>query len=158
METKPKQIHDSDSEKRDSGLDEDDKYSSDNDDDTDEMKVLKGVIINMPIVNRDSLAFLMLHLNNVAKAESITKMNIASLANIFAPTIVGNSEFRQLSSRSLMKEHPKQLIVIQALFLIQDHFWNGLLKDQNFDPFKGELKFLNIFSNFYFQQIIHHKK
>lgn len=134
VQTNPKRL---DSEKPDSGLDESDHSQSESD--SDPINVLKDVIMQMPVANRDSLAFLMLHLMKVANAECVTKMTTEALSNIFAPTIVGNSEFRQVSSSSLMRENTKQVTVMNALFLVSESFWNGLLKDQNFSPFEGKL-------------------
>ncbi|UXI22602.1 macrophage migration inhibitory factor [Sarcoptes scabiei] len=131
VQTNPKRL---DSEKPDSGLDESDHSQSESD--SDPINVLKDVIMQMPVANRDSLAFLMLHLMKVANAECVTKMTTEALSNIFAPTIVGNSEFRQVSSSSLMRENTKQVTVMNALFLVSESFWNGLLKDQNFSPFE----------------------
>ena len=117
----------------DSGVDDD---VGDNDMNSPIM-VLKRVICQLPLPNRDSLAFLFLHLQNVAKAELVTKMNRQALANIFAPTIVGSSEFRQLSAEAMQREIPKQINVMQALFEVDEAFWRGILSEQDFCPFKG---------------------
>ncbi|XP_046918766.2 uncharacterized protein LOC124498974 [Dermatophagoides farinae] len=116
----------------DSGVDDD---VGDNDMNSPIM-VLKRVICQLPLPNRDSLAFLFLHLQNVAKAELVTKMNRQALANIFAPTIVGSSEFRQPSAEAMQREIPKQINVMQALFEVDEAFWRGILSEQDFCPFK----------------------
>lgn len=125
----------------DSGVD-DNSSAGGNEHDYDDMNsptmVLKRVICQLPLPNRDSLAFLILHLRNVAKAERVTKMSRQALANIFAPTIVGSSEFRQLSAEAMHREIPKQINVMNALFEVDEAFFRGILTEQNFCPFKGK--------------------
>ncbi|KAH9418091.1 Rac GTPase-activating protein 1 [Dermatophagoides pteronyssinus] len=141
VQTSVKSLHHQFNKPIDSGVD-DNGSSGDNehDDDDDDMNsptmVLKRVICQLPLPNRDSLAFLILHLRNVANAERVTKMTRQALCNIFAPTIVGSSEFRQLSAEAMQREIPKQINVMQALFEVDEAFWRGILTEQNFCPFK----------------------
>nr|XP_027199701.1 rac GTPase-activating protein 1-like [Dermatophagoides pteronyssinus] len=138
-ETIPKQLDGGD--KPDSGVDDNisDQTKSDNDYDNTSMMndnqrflLLKKVICELPLPHRDSLAFLIRHLNFVANCERITLMNRNALASIFAPTIIGNSEFCPQSSIELKREIPKQIMVMTALFEIEDQFWQQLLTDNNF--------------------------
>lgn len=94
--------------------------------------LLKKVICELPLPHRDSLAFLIRHLNFVADCERVTLMKRKALATIFAPTIIGNSEFCPQSPMELQREIPKQIMVMTALFEIDDHFWQQLLTDNNF--------------------------
>lgn len=128
-------------DKPDSGVDDNisDQTKSDNDYDNTSMVndnqrflLLKKVICELPLPHRDSLAFLIRHLNFVANCERITLMNRNALASIFAPTIIGNSEFCPQSSIELQSEIPKQIMVMTALFEIEDQFWQQLLTDNNF--------------------------
>ena len=128
-------------DKPDSGVDDNisDQTKSDNDYDNTSMMndnqrflLLKKVICELPLPHRDSLAFLIRHLNFVANCERITFMNRNALASIFAPTIIGNSEFCPQSSIELQSEIPKQIMVMTALFEIEDQFWQQLLTDNNF--------------------------
>lgn len=47
-------------------------------------------VSELPQANRDTLAFLMIHLQRVAQSPN-TKMDIANLAKIFGPTIVAHT-------------------------------------------------------------------
>ncbi|KAH9491259.1 Rac GTPase-activating protein 1 [Dermatophagoides farinae] len=145
-ETIPKQLAmddvNDDHDKRDSGVDDNisDHTRSDGDgmatntmmNKNRRLLVLKKVICELPLPHRDSLAFLIRHLNYVADCERVTFMKRSALATIFAPTIVGNSKFCPQSPADLQREIPKQIMVMTALFEIDDKFWQQLLTENDF--------------------------
>ena len=114
------------------------------------MQVFKAVVIQLPNANRDSLAFLFIHLNHLVNMKSVTKLNAEILVKVFAPLIVGNSrqQFRASISNNSQKEDltvgvaeisetEKQETVMRSLFRLSIEFWNRLLKDPKFCPIEG---------------------
>ena len=103
------------------------------------MRVLKGVIIQLPNANRDSLCFLFLHFYRLLESSTVVKLSVDDLARAFAPTIVGrsrpNTGTLRLSTGDSRRESEKQMMVMQAFFKLSRRFWEGLLKDPNFCPF-----------------------
>ena len=59
-----------------------------NDDDKDVI----GSVLALPAPMRDTLAYLILHLQKVAKHSSKNKMPLENLARVLAPTIIGYSK------------------------------------------------------------------
>ena len=117
------------------------------------LDVLKSVVIQLPNANRDSMAFLFLHLRHVIDANPVTKMDAYSLATIFAPTIIGEGSQHSNIRTSIisnggsmdnklgnvnpatLKMIEKQKIVVKSLLVLSKHFWTGILKDPNYCPF-----------------------
>lgn len=59
-------------------------------DESEKRQQLYGIVGNLPQPNRDTLAFLVLHLQRVAEVPDC-KMPLKNLANVFGPTIIGYS-------------------------------------------------------------------
>uniref|UniRef100_A0A8C9VQ15 Rac GTPase-activating protein 1 n=1 Tax=Scleropages formosus TaxID=113540 RepID=A0A8C9VQ15_SCLFO len=59
-------------------------------DDDNSIALMYQTISDLPQANRDTLAFLMIHLQRVAQSPD-TKMDISNLARVFGPTIVGHA-------------------------------------------------------------------
>jgi len=97
-----------------------------------EQTLIMQTVADLPMANRDSLAFLMLHLQRISRS-SATLMNSSSLAKVFGPTIVGNSAV-DLPMTQLLAESAKQIKVMEALFRVGDHFWNSIISTS--DSFK----------------------
>ncbi len=57
--------------------------------DEDGLAATLEAIASLPSPNKDTLAFLILHLQRVAAQHEANKMPIVSLAKVFGPTIVG---------------------------------------------------------------------
>ena len=122
-----------------SHLDED-HFDSSNEELSESILILKGVIVQLPNANRDSLSFLFLHFRRLLDHYSAVQLDIDSLSRIFAPTIVGSARpqtgtLRMSAAGDAHRENEKQIMVMKALFKLSRHFWEGLLKDPNYCPF-----------------------
>jgi Rac GTPase-activating protein 1 len=73
-----------------------------NPDETDGESALMQAIADLPQPNRDTLAYLVLHLKRVAECRD-NKMSISNLAKILGPTVVGYST-ADPSNENLMSE------------------------------------------------------
>ena len=102
----------------------------------DSLRILKGVIVQLPNANRDSLSFLFIHLRRLIDAPLVANMNVESVAKIFGPLIVGGSRSTMRPAPAeIAREKELQVMVMKALFKLSPSFWEGLLKDPNFSPF-----------------------
>lgn len=82
-------------------------------------------IKELPTANRDTLAFLMVHLHHISQSAA-TKMSTSNLARVFGPTIVGHSMI-DAPSAARMAEVPKQVQVMEGFFKINEEFWNKIV-------------------------------
>ncbi|KAH9409818.1 Rac GTPase-activating protein 1 [Tyrophagus putrescentiae] len=100
-------------------------------------ELLKRFIDLLPEPNRDTLAYLILHLHKVTDACLETKMTITSLSKIFGPTVVGSSSSSSTSTSSsgVIAENVKQNLTMQALLSLPTAYWEELL--QGADVFKS---------------------
>lgn len=89
---------------------------------------LLQAIDELPFANRDTLAYLMLHLQKVASSPAC-KMPITNLSRIFGPTIVGNT-VKDPSPWLFSNELPKQQQVVEALLKIPTDDWNVLINPE----------------------------
>ncbi|XP_059177486.1 rac GTPase-activating protein 1-like [Physella acuta] len=83
------------------------------------------LINNLPQANKDTLAFLVQHLQTVASAKSC-KMPASNLAKVFGPTVVGYS-CPEPEPMQIMSETRKQNQVMERLLEIPTDFWSDLL-------------------------------
>lgn len=91
----------------------------------DRMTNLYQAVSELPEANRDTLAFMMCHLQRVAEATAV-KMPKGSLAKVFGPAIVGHS----MSSPppvEMMAEIKKQISVMTLLLDTGAVYWNSFL-------------------------------
>lgn len=82
-------------------------------------------IMNLPNANRDTLAYLMLHLHRVADVIE-NKMTISNLAKVFGPTVLGYS-MRDPPSTQITEELKKQNQVTELLLNLDDEFWQSII-------------------------------
>lgn len=95
----------------------------------------------LPKANRDTLAFLILHLQRVAVCEEI-KMPIENLARIFGPTIVGYSS-ADPDQHAIFTETMIQFTVMEALMNIPTEYWSQYVQiesDQQDDAGDFEMR------------------
>lgn len=85
-------------------------------------------VSELPTANRDTLAYLMVHLQHIASCEE-TKMTYNSLARIFGPTIVGFSMVDPPMTE-MLPQTQKQTKVVEALLRIPEEEWNHILTTQ----------------------------
>ncbi|XP_030064786.1 rac GTPase-activating protein 1 isoform X2 [Microcaecilia unicolor] len=93
--------------------------------DTDSRTELCEAVSKLPPANRDTLAFLILHLLRVMQSPDC-KMNQMSLARVFGPTIVGHS-VPNPSPLKIMEDTPRQCKVMASLLSVPAAFWNQFL-------------------------------
>ena len=91
-------------------------------------RTLLSLVSELPHVNRDTLAFIMLHLKRVSTWKHCS-MGTDNLSKIFGPTLIRNSLASVHSDNQMMileesKRHP---LVMQRLFEIPEHFWSQFL-------------------------------
>ena len=72
-------------------------------------------IAKLPPSNKDTLAYLILHLQRVAYYSTANKMPLANLVTVFAPTVVGNGSAKP-SDADLLRDakHQPKVNVCQA--------------------------------------------
>lgn len=90
---------------------------------------MKRSVDELPEANRDTLAFVILHLKRVADACKETKMTISSLASIFGPTIIGNASMNQFSSSKIFALNEKQNRTMEALLDLPTNYWEEILHE-----------------------------
>ncbi|KAL8598326.1 hypothetical protein ACOMHN_047647 [Nucella lapillus] len=89
------------------------------------MDILCGAINNLPTANRDTLAFLVQHLQKVADSPE-TKMPVTNLAKVFGPTVVGYS-CPEPEPMQMINETRKQAMVMEKLLELHTDFWCQIL-------------------------------
>ncbi|XP_076383998.1 rac GTPase-activating protein 1 [Megalopta genalis] len=90
---------------------------------------LYQAISELPQPNRDTLAFLTLHLQRVSGSPEC-KMPIKNLAKVFGPAIVGYS-CQNLSPASLFTETRNQVMVVENLLKIPSDYWANFVNPEN---------------------------
>ncbi|XP_064402020.1 uncharacterized protein LOC135347852 isoform X3 [Halichondria panicea] len=80
----------------------------------------------LPPPNKDTLAFLILHLQRVAAQHQANKMPMVSLAKVFGPTIVGHATAKPEAS-VMWQDTQKQPKVMQRLLTISPDYWRQYL-------------------------------
>ncbi|KAK3591137.1 hypothetical protein CHS0354_040201 [Potamilus streckersoni] len=95
---------------------------------------LYQAISRLPQANRDTMAFIVRHLQNVAQSREC-KMPISNLAKVFGPTIVGNS-VPEPDTAQMFSETKDQSIVMERLLEISADYWEVFLnvEDENMYP------------------------
>ncbi|XP_032413392.1 rac GTPase-activating protein 1 isoform X1 [Xiphophorus hellerii] len=97
--------------------------------------VLYRAVSELPKANRDTLAFLMIHLHKVMRSPQC-QMDQNNLARVFGPTIVGHS-IAEPSPTTILKDTTIQPKVVYCLLSIPENYWRQVLTvgtDQNSSP------------------------
>lgn len=90
---------------------------------------LYQAISELPQPNRDTLAFLILHLQRVSSSPEC-KMPITNLAKVFGPTLVGYS-CQKPSPTSLLSETSNQVAIVESLLKIPSDYWANFVNPEN---------------------------
>ncbi|KAL3319830.1 hypothetical protein Ciccas_001491 [Cichlidogyrus casuarinus] len=109
------------------------------------VKYLKEDLLQrIPSCNRDTLAFLMLHLKQVAESHAC-QMNIKNLARIFGPTVVGHSSSRP-GALQVVEETNDQQLVVRMLLMMPANAYLELLDctAEDLDPRRQKGNFAGI--------------
>nr|XP_043874484.1 rac GTPase-activating protein 1 [Solea senegalensis] len=87
--------------------------------------VVYQAIAELPKANRDTLAFLMLHLHKVMKSPRC-QMDQNNLARVFGPTVVGHG-MSEPSPTTIMRDTNTQPKVICRLLSLPEDYWRQVL-------------------------------
>ncbi|XP_063255901.1 rac GTPase-activating protein 1-like [Prinia subflava] len=86
------------------------------------------VVSKLPPANRDTLAFLMLHLLRVSHSPDC-KMDVLNLSRVFGPTLVGHSSANP-TPLAIMEDTPRQCKVVAHLLSLPPNFWKGFVETE----------------------------
>ncbi|PKU48400.1 rac gtpase-activating protein 1-like [Limosa lapponica baueri] len=86
---------------------------------------LRHMVSKLPPANRDTLAFLMLHLLRVSHSPDC-KMDVFNLSRVFGPTLVGHGSANP-TPLVIMEDTPRQCKVVARLLSLPPDFWRGFL-------------------------------
>ncbi|XP_075758184.1 rac GTPase-activating protein 1 [Pelodiscus sinensis] len=88
----------------------------------------------LPPANRDTLAFLMIHLQRVAQSPD-TKMDITNLSKVFGPTIVAHA-VPDPDPMTLLQDTKRQPKVVERLLSLPVEYWSQfmMVEQENIDP------------------------
>ncbi|XP_017771675.1 PREDICTED: rac GTPase-activating protein 1-like [Nicrophorus vespilloides] len=90
---------------------------------------LYQVISELPQPNRDTLAYMILHLKRIGDSKEC-KMPISNLSKIFGPTIVGYSS-SDPDPELLLKETRQQNMVMEHLMNLPTDYWAAFINNNN---------------------------
>ncbi|CAE1297942.1 RACGAP1 [Acanthosepion pharaonis] len=91
---------------------------------------LYEAISKLPSANRDTLAFLIKHLQLVGHTPEC-RMPIQNLAKVFGPTIVGFSH-PEPEAKDILHETKLQSMVMEQLLVLPANYWNNYFQPENF--------------------------
>ncbi|XP_053313726.1 rac GTPase-activating protein 1 [Spea bombifrons] len=86
----------------------------------------------LPPANRDTLAFLMIHLQRVSQSPSC-KMDVTNLSKVFGPTLVGHA-VPDPDPMTLLHDTKRQPKVVERLMSLPAEYWNQFMMVENIDP------------------------
>ncbi|XP_044857010.1 rac GTPase-activating protein 1-like [Mauremys mutica] len=88
----------------------------------------------LPQANRDTLAFLMIHLQRVAQSPD-TKMDITNLSKVFGPTIVAHA-VPDPDPMTLLQDTKRQPKVVERLLSLPVEYWSQfmMVEQEDIDP------------------------
>jgi len=92
----------------------------------DASSLFRKSIAKLPQPNRDTLAFLILHLQKVANYSTVNKMTITNLAKVFGPTVVGATPTNLEDAR---QELPRMEAVMKGLLGLPSEYWASFLSE-----------------------------
>lgn len=101
-------------------------------DDDNSIALMYQTIGDLPQPNRDTLAFLVLHLQRVADSPD-TKMDIGNLARVFGPTIVGHA-VPNPDPMTILQDTKRQPKVVERLLALPVNYWAQFVMAENEQP------------------------
>ncbi|XP_057685243.1 rac GTPase-activating protein 1 [Corythoichthys intestinalis] len=110
-------------------------------DDDNSIALMYQTVGLLPHANRDTLAFLILHLQRVAKSLD-TKMDVSNLARVFGPTIVGHA-VPTPDPMTILQDTKRQPKVVERLLELPASYWAQYVKSENEIPRSDHLIFQN---------------
>ncbi|XP_061114579.1 rac GTPase-activating protein 1 isoform X1 [Conger conger] len=94
-------------------------------DDDNSIAMVYQTISDLPLANRDTLAFLIIHLQRVARSTD-TKMDGSNLARVFGPTLVGHA-VPDPDPRTILQDTKRQPKVIERLLGLPVEYWSQFM-------------------------------
>nr|XP_018903749.1 PREDICTED: rac GTPase-activating protein 1 [Bemisia tabaci]XP_018903750.1 PREDICTED: rac GTPase-activating protein 1 [Bemisia tabaci] len=85
----------------------------------------QAIYCSLPQPNRDTLAYIILHLQRVAESPEC-KMPIKSLADVFGPTLVG-PKIMSADASTAFKENHQASQVVELLLKVPSDFWAAII-------------------------------
>uniref|UniRef100_A0A8C4FFA6 Rac GTPase-activating protein 1 n=1 Tax=Dicentrarchus labrax TaxID=13489 RepID=A0A8C4FFA6_DICLA len=101
-------------------------------DDDNSLALMYQTISDLPQPNRDTLAFLVLHLQRVASSLD-TRMDISNLARVFGPTIVGHA-VPNPDPMTILQDTKRQPKVVERLLALPVVYWDQFVMVQSEQP------------------------
>lgn len=101
-------------------------------DDDNSIALMYQTIGDLPQPNRDTLAFLVLHLQRVADSLD-TKMDIHNLARVFGPTIVGHG-VPHPEPMTILQDTKRQPKVVERLLALPVDYWGQFVMAESEQP------------------------
>uniref|UniRef100_A0A1I8AQZ0 Rac GTPase-activating protein 1-like n=1 Tax=Steinernema glaseri TaxID=37863 RepID=A0A1I8AQZ0_9BILA len=92
--------------------------------------MLKNAVNDLPITNRDTLAYLCLHLQKVAENSQINRMPLENLARCIAPSVVGESHLSRCAKMSTVEASgvlEKQINIMVELLRMPTEYWKQFI-------------------------------
>uniref|UniRef100_A0A9J8A4H2 Rac GTPase-activating protein 1 n=1 Tax=Cyprinus carpio carpio TaxID=630221 RepID=A0A9J8A4H2_CYPCA len=94
-------------------------------DDDNSIALMYQNISDLPQPNRDTLAFLIIHLQRVAQSKD-TKMDVTNLARVFGPTIVGHA-VPDPDPMTILQDTKRQAKVVECLLGLPVEYWSQFM-------------------------------
>ncbi|XP_014251417.1 rac GTPase-activating protein 1 isoform X2 [Cimex lectularius] len=104
-------------------------------DEEDRRARLFQIVSQLPQPNRDTLAYIILHLQKVAESPDC-KMPVSNLSKMFGPTIIGYS---RNEPDNLFAETNLGNKVMSELISIPSEYWESFMKDHDLVPSENEM-------------------
>uniref|UniRef100_A0A914CBB1 Rac GTPase-activating protein 1 n=1 Tax=Acrobeloides nanus TaxID=290746 RepID=A0A914CBB1_9BILA len=105
---------------------------------------LNNAILDLPTPNRDTLAYMCIHWQNVAKNSNVNRMPIENLALCLGPTVVGFSKEAILRMDVATGENKKQIQVMMKLLKMPQEYWKRFIEHNTVEtPFESNISTLN---------------
>ncbi|XP_063300903.1 rac GTPase-activating protein 1 [Pelobates fuscus] len=101
-------------------------------DDGNSVAAIYQAVDELPSANRDTLAFLIIHLQRVSQSP-YCKMDVINLSRVFGPTLVGHA-VSDPDPMTIMNDTKRQPKVMERLMSLPAEFWNQFLMMENVDP------------------------
>ncbi|KAI1891145.1 hypothetical protein AGOR_G00161670 [Albula goreensis] len=98
-------------------------------DDDNSIAMMYQTISDLPQANRDTLAFLILHLQRVSQSPD-TRMDIINLGRVFGPTIVGHA-VPDPGPMTILQDTKRQPKVVERLIGLPVEYWSQFMIEQN---------------------------
>ncbi|KFD57814.1 hypothetical protein M514_01484, partial [Trichuris suis] len=104
----------------------------------DQMKRIHKEIVELPLPNQHTLAFLLIHLQKVSERSETNKMPISNLARVFGPTIVGTFSQANISLSDMLNEAAKQEKVMTLLLSLPRQYLMQYIDTKKANRFRAD--------------------